>query len=153
MTHAHVRSAADELVNLVCALRDDWDEPEASKALWRCHGLGWSFGQAALELARLAVTEGGQPADLGAARRKGALRAVLGNATDQLAALAVKMRDDWTDGDVRRALASCRGSGWPDAQVTLELVRLAVIPGSEPRDLAAAAQSPFSRRTLGDRRG
>ena len=63
------------------------------------------------------------------------------------------MRDDWPEAAVRREIATCYGSGWSDAQVPLEVVRLAVIGDSEPRDLSAAALSPYARRTLADRRG
>ena len=57
-------SAALELAALVAAMRDDWDSNEVSRALASAHSAGWSFGQAAIVLIGLAVTEGTEPADL-----------------------------------------------------------------------------------------
>jgi hypothetical protein len=81
--------------------------------------------------------------------------AAVQSATDELVALALKMRSEdpaWEEGEIRKALAACHGASWPFAQAALELVRLTVIPDSEPRDLINAARSPFSHRGRADHR-
>ena len=153
MTSAAARSAADELTALVARMRG-WEDDEIRRCIAACQVRGWPFSQTALELIRLAVMDGTEAGDLvrPAGKRKPAAYADVQPATDQLVALAAKMRD-WAEPELRYALAVCHGAGWGFGQTALQLAQLMVIPDSEPRDLTAAAQSPFSRRTLGDRRG
>jgi hypothetical protein len=156
VTAAAVRSAAAELVALAVRMREDWDEPEIRHAMVTCQSAGWRFPEYALELVRLAVIEGSKPSDLAHVRSQGkrkGTRADVRPCAPELVALVMAMRDDWDELAVRRALAVTHGAGWAVGQAVLELVRLAVIRDSEPRDLAAAASGPFGMRSLGDRRG
>jgi len=148
-------TAVDELSALVTAMRG-WDDDEIRRVITTRQVTGWPFPHIALVLLRVAVTDGAQLADLGRKRRrkrKPMSLAAVQPATAQLVALAVKVRDTWDEAELRTALAACHGAGWPFAQAALEVAHLMAIPASEPRDLEAAARSPYSRRTLGDRRG
>lgn len=154
MTYPAACSAVDELASLAARMRS-WGDDEIRRSIAACQVRGWPFAQTALELVRLAATDGTEPGDLAAraaGKRKPTSYATVQPATDQLVALAVKMRG-WAEPEVRHALSVCHGAGWGFGQAALELCRLMVIPDSEPRDLTAAARSPFARRTLGDRRG
>jgi hypothetical protein len=157
MTYAQVRSATDQLVALVEKMRA-WDQDEIRRPIAACQVTGWPFSQVALEMVRLAITDGAEPSELMKPRRvrvpkgKSQVFAVVVPAMPELVALTTQMREDWDTSAIRYTLAICHGQRWPFAQAALELVRLAVIPDSEPRDLANAAMSPFSHRTLQDRR-
>jgi hypothetical protein len=155
MTHPPVCSAGSELVDLVVTMRG-WDYDEIWRVIGICQGNGWRFSQIALEMTRLAIISGTQPKQLTGTllprQRKRAPVADVHPATGKLVVLALQMRHDWEEAQLRRALAVCHRSGWPFAQAALELVQLATIPDSEPRDLEAAAASPFSRWTTASRR-
>jgi len=67
------------------------------------------------------------------------------SAAPQLLDLAAAMRPDWDPDDLRGALASAAGNGWPFARACLAAVRLLCRPGSEARDLLAEVASPLER--------
>jgi hypothetical protein len=153
-------SAAHELTDLVVKMRG-WDHEEVRRAITTRLVQGWPFEHIALVLVRLAITDGTTPGHLTAPRPAKRRRkpqplvlAAVQPATAELVALAVKMRGDWDEAGLRAALAVCHDEGgWPFAQAVLDTVRLAITVGSEPRDLAAMGRSPYTRRTLADRRG
>lgn len=69
------------------------------------------------------------------------------SAAPQLLALAAGMRPDWSDDDLRGALAAAAGNGWPFARACLAAVRLLCKPGSEARDLLAEVASPLATKS------
>jgi hypothetical protein len=64
----------------------------------------------------------------------------------ELIALAVAVRDDWTERDIRAAIAAAQSAGltWP--QVLVALPRLMADPKARPRELVPDSRSPLAAR-------
>lgn len=74
------------------------------------------------------------------------MTAVVNPAGAELIALALAVRDDWHDRDVRAAIAAAQSAGltWP--QVLVALPRLMADPKARPRELVPDSRSPLARR-------
>ena len=65
------------------------------------------------------------------------------NADRELIDLAVKMRPDWDRDDFAGALLAAKHAGWEDDLIFARVADLILDPDAAPRDLRAAAASPF----------
>lgn len=70
-------------------------------------------------------------------------------ATDELVAWLLATRTDWTDFDIRNAIAGATnlGDGW--AQIATGLVRLALDPKGQPRTLTHASGTRHDSQATG----
>lgn len=64
-------------------------------------------------------------------------------AVPALVVLALDVRPDWQETDLRSAIVAAATAGWDWPRVLVEVVRLLIDPDGSPRDLREASRDPL----------